>query len=479
MAHNKTHARAQFFIVTSGAATASLLFFLWWLCCPHTPDCWVELLVFLVVLGITIGGMLYVAHTHWSAIEVLLGFVPRGTIMVVVLLELGLLAISIAFLWVATPHEAISSDSELVEEAPKASLTADNTYEDISKGEFVIDLLDEVGGNTSEHSQAGQKSVIGPVRNAEGTNISHRQSNTKDWIHSRVENIRRIPAGPGTVFAALLALVTICGFIITLIRLQEIGGLYRGYDVLLHQVYRLIMAELKKVQEDDNALGEIKIMANAPTFGNLSARRSFPRVLHILDEALHHPRISVQILCLDWTVRTKDGVYHWVFPSDDLGTNGNRFPAPSQTAQMEAFEIIGTSMATFYKRLASYLKKQNTEVVAYRQALAILQWVHEVTGDHVVRNTFSARTVAERATDIPVHFVLTSSGGIVFNTLNLPRRTDEPHPEDDRSIGILAWQTTLPGLKETLEHVFAHHTHPERAVNIDPNGRDRATLVQA
>jgi hypothetical protein len=375
---------------------------------------------------------------HLRSLEELVGLLGRKTILLLLGTVMLLGVTSVGFHWAVTPLEA-------------------NVHHN-ADGERIID------------PDATRKLVAGP--NREPNMVTSAPSPTPSWIEKHVAHLQHALSAPGTVFVTLLGFLTVCGFFITIRQLQRILSRIVGYDVLLNHVYDLIKGEYEWVEEDKNRTGNIQIMANAPTFGNLSDRDDYKKLRDMLDKAFQHPRIKVEVLCLDWTCRDAYAdVYYWVFPTDASPDEAHVFPSPPATAIHEPFDQIGTPLGNFYKKLAARLGKEAVQASAYREAIGVLQWVHNRNAK-VARNTYIARTTKEQDRLVPLHFIVTSRRGIIFNTIDLPKPDGNGTTVQsaDDAIRVLAFGSWESEEVKMLKDSFRYYTRPDVAIRVKPDG---------
>lgn len=271
--------------------------------------------------------------------------------------------------------------------------------------------------------------------------------------------------GPGTIFAALLGLITILGFFATLVRLQEIEGRAVDYATLHERVAKLINDEARDAHRGNRF---VWIMANAPTFGNLSDRMSFLRFYETLHDALGNRSLEVQTLCLDWTSVDAGGQRDWLYPSLSADQRSHVPERPSDSVERE-LDKIETPLAEFYREVAEHLNKKADAALALTEALGILGAVTHVSQTSAQRQKAPRRTVAlgkpdQKPKRVPLHFVLTSRASIVFNTLDLPANNGGDRKGEE--VHVAAFESTDGALRRRLRAAFEYHADESRATLI-------------
>jgi hypothetical protein len=257
----------------------------------------------------------------------------------------------------------------------------------------------------------------------------------------------------------VLGLITLLGFFATLLRLQEIEGRAVDYATLHERVTKIIENELKDAH---NSKRFVWIMANSPTFGNLSDRTSFSGFQKTLMKAVEDKYLGVQVLCLDWTNICANHQRTWVYPSETV--NDHVPKPPNEHYKSINCDQIETPLAKFYREVAGYVGKKDIGSLALTEALNILQSIHHIhkaqsqkQKEIAKKGTFALGKEDERPTRVPLHFVLTSRAAIVFNTLDLPNTDGNGHVKDDE-VHVAAFESTDGSLRKKLKEAFAFHT---------------------
>lgn len=301
--------------------------------------------------------------------------------------------------------------------------------------------------------------------------------------HGNVPAAMSVFSSPGLVFSAVIGVVSVVGFCITLSRLGDLRSHAVSYADLHILANRLIMREVEAAKDGEPA--RVWIFANAPVFGNVSDRDSVKPMLRSLFDAAITSNLEILIICHD--PRDSNGKWYST-PYNDLPDGMSKLPRDlgcyvenltsinepvAQTGAPRTEGPVGspdpglheanmaiqgcrtnqngvcatgsnTPMGAFYRGLGERLGKQEEASVGLAETVHVLYNVlaHVQLGTDVAlkdttrgvwamvprldyRGQGEAGEVQDGEAETALHFVLTRRGCLLFTTLEdlLPRKT--------------------------------------------------------
>ena len=109
----------------------------------------------------------------------------------------------------------------------------------------------------------------------------------------------KVISSAGAVFVVVMAIITVCGFLLTITRLEDIHGRIQSYSYLLERINALVKIELDRVNNElTDRTGMLYIFANAPAIGNVSVPSEYKACSARLSTLIDHQKVNVKICCL-------------------------------------------------------------------------------------------------------------------------------------------------------------------------------------
>ena len=247
----------------------------------------------------------------------------------------------------------------------------------------------------------------------------------------------------GLIFPIGIAVVTLAGFLFTLNKLDDILSRIHSYDKLIHNHCRKMLEdEYVMVENDKNQRGQVIIMANAVTFGNISTFEQYPLYWEILHKVFTHPRISVQVICLDW---------NWIVPPNITEREAHILLPAKGVTEAELSEIKNTPLGKFYWRWSSDNGTWNDErlMAPYYQAISILSYLRDADAVRGVRK----EVLTFPSGHSPLHMMVTSKRALLFHVLDIPV-SDGQSPV---RIQVIGSETGDDATIQQLIIAFEHH----------------------
>jgi hypothetical protein len=280
---------------------------------------------------------------------------------------------------------------------------------------------------------------------------------------------------PGTIFSGAMALVTLFGFIITLGKLQELEARVTDYSELHTRIAEVIRREVRRARDEQGGL--LWIMANAPTFGNVSSPVSFWRYHDALVEAIRCPELEIRILCLD-PMFEEAGKRKWCVRDADAHDR-RKLTLPETAETVHAKPGAESHLAALYRIFQGKLGQTKEEVdSACNCAVGVLANIASATQNHgqrmgVPRAVLGYGSSAHPKERVPLHFVLTSQESVIFNTLDLPTEGTRVRGKD--RVEVVAFGSRDSGLRDRLRKAFLYHSIIEDSLNrVAGNEAERA-----
>ncbi len=251
----------------------------------------------------------------------------------------------------------------------------------------------------------------------------------------------------GALFPIALAFITIGGFLFTLNKLDDILSRIHSYADLLEHFSGMLERETTRANRTEQSTGQVLIVANAITFGNISEFSKYPSMLRVLCDALTHRRINVRVICLDF----EKG---WV--PDNMESEqktGPHFIGQEMSKSVQEIKEQ-SSLGTFYwawnnsgRWDESLLKKP------YYQALSMMDAIENCDVDHGLEIAKVVWTFSGDHACAPLHMVLTSDSALLFHVLDFPIRGNGRPPH----IQVVGSEVTDPSTVQQLLRAFKYH----------------------
>lgn len=252
-------------------------------------------------------------------------------------------------------------------------------------------------------------------------------------------------ASIGSAFPFVVAFVTTAGFLFTLNKLDDILSRITRYEDLVRRCSEMIAEEIRAVANGGRP-GHVYIVANAVTFGNISAQNEYRVLLERLSEAFNNEFITVRIICGNW---------NWWVP-EGMNNAEKRVPIkPGDVEERSTTDIKTTLLGSVYWGWEGSgdwdeqkLKKP------YYQAIALLDVLRkaQVSSEHEVKKQVYVFSQGYA----PLHMVITSARALLFHVIDFPLQGNHHPPA---KIHVIGTETGDAMVMERLERAFDYHAN--------------------
>lgn len=249
----------------------------------------------------------------------------------------------------------------------------------------------------------------------------------------------------GVLFPVGIAFVTLGGFLFTLNKLDDILSRIHSYAVLLDHLERMIKREKERADAGPSP-GQLLIMANAVSFGNISAVERYSPIHETLGKALAHPDINVRIICRDWGADL-------VIPAELTRQQLDRVCHHPEGLPEATVDVIRkTSLGAFYwawENSAGW----NVESLKgpYYEAISLIDAVRSSHPNGKTSVTKAVWTIPQG--HVPFHMVLTTDRALLFHVLDFPIRGNPRPPR----IQVIGSEVGDAATVQQLLRSFGHH----------------------
>ncbi|CBE69083.1 MAG: hypothetical protein F9K13_07030 [Candidatus Methylomirabilis oxygeniifera] len=244
----------------------------------------------------------------------------------------------------------------------------------------------------------------------------------------------------GVVLPIGIAVVTVASFFFTLNKLDDILSRIYSYDVLLEHVGRMVDAEVERAKD---GAGQILIVANAVSFGNISAHERYPKVLDKLSHAFNNPRITVRVICRDW---------EWVIPRDMDERDKEVSLQPRDVQEADLNTVKNTSLGGFYWAWSGSGRWDDLRLrKPYYQAIALLGALQSSEPNRLLE--IQKQVWVFKDGHAPFHMVVTTDRALLFHVLDFPFGDKDPPSR----IQVIGSDTGDGATVHQLVRAFEHH----------------------
>jgi hypothetical protein len=248
----------------------------------------------------------------------------------------------------------------------------------------------------------------------------------------------------GVFFPVVAGLVTITGFLFTLNKLDDIFSRILSYDILVDRCAEMIDKEIRSTADGDRA-GRILIIANAVTFGNISAYENHEGLLKKLYNAFNNQHISVRIICCDWD---------WLIP-EGMSDEEKKIPIKPANGELQESSLDDVKQTSLGKLYWQWSKcghwDDETLRRPYYQAVGLMNVLRgaRASSEYPIRK--EAYAFPDRFA--PLHMVVTSTRALLFHVVDFPI---EGKISKER-VHVIGSETSDSAIIQRLMEAFEYH----------------------
>ncbi|MEQ9299220.1 MAG: hypothetical protein RIF33_11670 [Cyclobacteriaceae bacterium] len=245
---------------------------------------------------------------------------------------------------------------------------------------------------------------------------------------------------PGSAFTLFLSVITVFGFTLTILKLQEknlkistYGRFLERQKVFYNQCLNTVKVGNKKIW--------VKVMTTSPTLGNVINQDYYAYDLHrTLRKFIESEKIEIEAICMgfentsstDILPTIKDGYHDY---------SDSRFANQSENQKREEF-LEGQSLSVFYKGFKNKVNDDTLILKATLQAYEIFKFLEN-------KNQGNKAPITYGHLEKGPHFHLFLSEKTAIVAMPLDRDLSY-----SRKVDLIGYETSDPNVIESLEDTF-------------------------
>ncbi len=281
-------------------------------------------------------------------------------------------------------------------------------------------------------------------------------------------------ANEGLVFAFILGLITVFGFMITLSRIRELHGRIINYETYLSKA-----AEVLKDACKDEYKSNVRFLCYTPLHGHFSVASKSPGVwklyYDVLIACMNKMKERMEIVCLDYNdyeinreaglpiSRSQDAPYKFDFDIRD----------PDK--EIRILNDLDSELWKFYKgfsdrHLPISKRPGNNVEMANREEL-LRGFYESLTFLYNAERNYSVLVIRKKYSDLPTyHFIQTENSALIGIPLQLPHPVHIMKyyklPYEHETIEMIGFQTEEMHMTKDLEKTFNYYKGSEHTKTV-------------